>query len=116
MKIMLKMTCLGTEDAIDDRYIYIGSDGRKRHVQSTKKLTVRVFRIAGKLRPDDVDVGRTLTQDGQQTENQPNSVERDVDRRTRQPIAEGECARVGAATARHVAGKRPVRPRHAHAQ
>jgi len=43
-------------------------------VQSSKKLTPRVVRIARKPRPDDADVGRVPTEDYQGSEHQPNSV------------------------------------------
>jgi len=72
------VTCLVAEDAINNGYI--GADGRERQAQSSKKLTFRIVGISGELRVDDVDMCRVPTVDDERSENQPNSIKRDVDR------------------------------------
>ena len=85
-------------------------------MQSAEELALRVFRVAGKLRPDDGDARRVPAEDAQRAENQPDAVHRQVGGGARQPVAERAAARLGGVTARRLAGERPVGSRHAHAQ
>ena len=91
-------------------------------MQSSEKLIFWYVRIPGELRFGDVNVCRVPTFNDERTENQPNSVKRDVGGFTPQSVAQRLSTRFSDITtwrnptAWQVAGKRPVGPRHAHAQ
>jgi len=54
-------TCLVAEDAVNNGYV--GADGRKFQMQSSKKLTFWIVGISGELRIADVDVCGVTTVD-----------------------------------------------------